>query len=556
MIGPLFNALDVDLGQWKALMRFTLRSANRTPRAMLGQHSRNQGTELNRSLIPFFLINLLYGFAYSMMVFIPPSLDWSVFLIFSMISVSVGLTMLVEFGSLIIAPEEYPVLSYRPVSSRTYFAVKASFTMLYVILTTLSLGLPSCVAMAFKSSQSFSSLHFRPEILAAAVAAIILLGLATALGMVILYTSVLRFIRSTLLQSVLSILQVMMSMVIFGSYIFLPRMIGADGADAASGLPGWLFLMPQSWFASVVYLTDGTGGVLTVLGVCAAALMSLVIFPVALSRISYSYAQDLSRSLTESVPDAPVRNEQTRHRAFRIFSDHETRAMAILVWGQFKSDTQFRMSILGMLPLVLFYLYMGLNERQAAFDPFNSTLKEVLRTAFIYLPLLLFPIILVDGIAKSSSHHATWIFFSSPVDRALLILSMEKLLYRFFMVPYILFLAAVFLYLIPDVLHALLHALLLLIFSALSLKLLFLLYPRIPFNRPAHFAETATMAGIMTSVIPLLMTGGLLMLFPVIYSGFISYGISIAILLALNVLFEMMLKGRVARYVRRTEYVW
>lgn len=556
MTGRLFTALDVDLVQWKALMRFTLRSANRTPRAMLGQHSRNQGTELNRSLIPFFLLNMLYGFAYSIMVFMMPSLEWSVFIIFSMISVAVGMTMLMEFGSLIVAPEDYPVLSYRPVSSRTYFAVKASFTLFYVILTTLSIGLPSCVAMALRSSASFSAIHFRPEIFASAVISIVLLGVSTALGMIVLYTSVLRYIRSSILQGVLNLLQVLMSMIIFGSYILLPQLFGKNGRGVAETVPDWVYLLPQTWYASLVYLTDGTGGMLTMMGAGAALLMTAVVFPAALVRISFSYAQDLSRTLTESVPTPVVRNVPFRRRIFRSFSGHETRAMAVLVWGQFKSDTQFRMSILGMVPLVLFYLFMGLNNRQVSFDPFGSTLKQVLQTAFIYIPLLVFPVVLTEGIAKSRSHSATWIFFSSPVDRAQLILSMERLLYRFFMVPYVVFLATAFYFLIPDLLHGLLHAVLLLLFSAISLKLLFLIYPRIPFNRPVQFAEKVTMAGILTSVIPLLMTVGMLMLFPTIYTGLLSYGISIIVLLAVYLLLERMLKRRVERYVLRTEYVW
>ncbi|NUN71348.1 MAG: hypothetical protein HUU02_16745 [Bacteroidetes bacterium] len=556
MIDRLFAMLDVDRAQWTALMRFTLRSANRTPRVMLGQHSRNQATELNRSLIPFFLVNLMYGLAYCIMVFMMPSLSWSVFIIFSMTSVAVGMTMLLEFGSLIVAPEDLPVLAYRPVSSRTFFAVKAAFTLFYVILTTLSLGLPSCVAMALRSSESFTVLHFRPEIFFAAVIGIVLLGMATALGMIILYTSVLRYIRSSLLQGVLNFLQVMMSMVIFGSYILLPQLFGKNGPGISETLPDWMYLFPQTWYASMVYLMDGTGGMFAVIGAGAAVVLTAAVFPAALLRIANTYVEDIARSVTEYTP---AHGEQTipfRRRVFRSFSGHETRAMAVLVWGQFKSDTQFRMSILGMVPLVLFYLYMGLIKQEVTFDPFGSTLKDVLQTAFIYIPLLIFPVVLTEGVAKSRSHAATWIFFTLPVDRAQLILSMEKLLYRFFMMPYVVFLAGAFYVLIPDLLHGVLHAFLLLLFSAVTLKILFLIYPRIPFNRPVQFAEKVTMAGILTSVIPLLMTVGMLMLFPTIYAGFLSYGISITVLLATYMLLERMLRRRVEQYVLRTEYVW
>lgn len=556
MIRRFIEAMDVDFDQWKTLMRYFLKSANRTQRSVAGQISREQSGELNKALIPFFLINLVYGIAYGMFVLMLPSLMWSVFLVLSMITVTVAMTMLVEFGSLIAAPDDYSVLAYRPVSSRTYFAVKASFILFYVVLTSLSLGLPGSLMMAVKTSFSMHSFQFRFEIFFAAVLAVLFLGISTALTMILLYTSVLRFIRTALLQTILSILQVGMSLAVFGSYMIIPKMIGAQGANLGTELPAWSFLLPQSWFASFIYLADGGITLYTVAAACAGLIFIAAVLPAALTKISLSYTDHLSKAYSESVSKHTVRSGRKERSSLWRISNHEMRAMSVLLIAQFRSDTQFRMSLLGMIPMMGFYLYIGLVENSIQFDPFFSTQQDIMRSIFIYMPLLLFPVILVESVSKSRTHLATWIFFSTPADRSQLILSVEKLLFRFYMLPYIVLLAICFTFLIPDIVHGMLHAVLLLCFSAVSIKLLFYIYPRIPFNRPVQFAEKLSMLSILLSMVPLILTGGLVYLIPTIYSGMFSYSVALIVMIGSIVLLERLLKKKTIAYAQKIEFQW
>ena len=553
MIQQLFTAVGVDYHQWRVMMHYSLQSANRSVRSLGGQQPKDQGKAVNKALVTFFIMNIIFGIAYSMMVLAIPSLSWSVFFVFSIIAISIGMTMLVEFGSLIISPEDYTVLSYQPISSRTYFAVKISFTFVYVFLTSLSLGLPSCIMFAFKNSKSISSLTFQPGIIIASLFAVVLLGISVSMLMILFYTTIMRFIKQSHLQNILSMLQMIMSFLIFGSYVILPKMMRDLDLGNGDILPTSLYFFPQSWFASIVFLANGSSNTATYIGALTGMLMFVAIIPMALGKISLSYAEDLSRTVSES--QTSIKKGSGKATSSLWFtSEFETRAMALLVWGQFKHDTQFRLSILGMLPLTIFYLFMGLNRSDVEFDPFYFTMNDVMQSAFLYLPLLFLPTVLVEGTSKSRSYLASWIFFATPVSKAELILAMEKLLFRFYMLPYILFLGSVFFFIIPNGFHVVMHSIILLLFSAVTIKLLFIMYPRIPFSRPAQFAEKATITGLIIGILPFIVTIGLLFLFPLIYSTEISYGISILVFVSIYFWFDHVLKKRVMKKVNNAEY--
>ena len=72
-------------------------------------------------MLALFTFRTLNAFLYSFM-----------FLAYSM--VMVAFIVLSEFGATIISPDDYEILGHRPIASRTYFAVKLSNLLFYVLV--------------------------------------------------------------------------------------------------------------------------------------------------------------------------------------------------------------------------------------------------------------------------------------------------------------------------------------------------------------------------------------------------------------------------------------
>ena len=58
-----------------------------------------------------------------------------------------AVTVIMEYSSVVVNPDDHDILSHRPVSSRTYFWAKIANLFFYVSSTALSLSLPASIAM-------------------------------------------------------------------------------------------------------------------------------------------------------------------------------------------------------------------------------------------------------------------------------------------------------------------------------------------------------------------------------------------------------------------------
>ena len=158
--------------------------------------------------------------------------------------------------------------------------------------------------------------------------------------------------------------------------------------------------------------------------------------------------------------------------------------MAVLVRSQFRNDQRFRMTVLGILPLTLVYVFMGVRDGTMV-DPFVAAHGgHASPFSLVTVAVLMFPSLLQMGFSRSESFQAAWVFFASPTDRNRIIQSAKNVLAAFFLLPYLAFVAALYLYFVHNVWHVALHVGFLGLLSYLALQVMVLLDPELPFSRP------------------------------------------------------------------------
>jgi hypothetical protein len=543
MLRYLLEWFGVDYDQWRALVRISLKIDFRVAAgsSMFGQR-RQSGY---RVLLPLLIFYLVTGAFFAAMVLFNKDVFFTgtVFLTYSMFMI--GALVLIEYHSVVISPDDYAILGYQPLSSRTYFAVKLTNALFYTALLTTALALFPIVAYFF-------TLGFNPALGLAAVLAVYLSTGATTLGMIILYAGVVRYVHPKRLNRALSYLQLTLSLLIYGGYAVLPEMIDKESLASMSLHKTFaLFLHPATWFASYLDLAAGRWGAAELLPAIASLALLVLLVRQAAGKLSLDYSERLA-ALTSATEGRRTTSAPSTRRSI-FFKRYEGRAVALLIRCQFKYDQKFRLGVLGILPLTIFYLFLGLRDGPFP-DPFVNPELEFGRAGLLYLAIMLFPIMLKTTLVSSDSYQASWIFYATPADKERLVLSMKDFVMVYFVLPYLLFIGAIFTYFFKNAMHVFLHLIVLLVLAHILLQVAVLMSPDLPFSQPVRKGERSGRILIAVLIAPLITMLLLPALFAWAYPRPNVFAAMLAGLMAITLLLEKAVAVRVHRVSRRLQF--
>jgi len=243
----LFSAIGIDYQQWKALTVVALKNDFRS--TSLGQRMDSREVRVVFSLLFQAVFYTLFGtmIAYVVWASRDPWLTGTIASTY--IAFIVGTAVVLDHHSVISSPVDYAVLGFRPVSSRTYFAVKLTNILVYTTaLTTVAAWVPLLVALVRHGWGISAALLL--DIYASSTAT----TLAIALG----YATVLRAVGPDAIERVLSYVQMIMSFAVYGGQ-FLISGILSQSRPGNWAMPEtlWLLIWPGTWFGSYLALADG-----------------------------------------------------------------------------------------------------------------------------------------------------------------------------------------------------------------------------------------------------------------------------------------------------------
>jgi hypothetical protein len=224
-----------------------------------------------------------------------------------------------------------------------------------------------------------------------------------------------------------------------------------------------------------------------------------------------------------------------------LFTRDEPRAVALLVRAQFRYDMRVRLGVLSIIPLTLLYMYIGAREGATA-DPFARGPSN--QFDLMSYAVLLFPSILVQQLAASDAYRAAWIYFTTPADRAALVMAVKNIVVAFFLLPYAVFLVAALSWRFGHLGHAIVHAGFLLLLGMLALQSAVLVSPRLPFASPP---AKATGNAVMIIWMTVTMAASLITIVVVqrwVYRGWSRVAIAAAVLLLITAVLDQLLYSR------------
>jgi hypothetical protein len=535
----LFDLLGVDFVQWKALTLAALKMDFRTTPMGAAHH---RAAHRTFTLVSVNVFYLFMGGIASMIVIAINDVLLSGTIIVTYLMFMVGAMILMDHHSVITSPDDYMLLGFRPISSRTYFAARLTNVLVYTLALTTVFGILPMITLAFDRGHRIGL---------ASVPAFYLATIFTTLAIVMGYAGLLRLVGASRLKQALSYLQLVMGFLSYGGYFAMSSVMDR-GALAALTMPAspFLWLYPATWFASYLALAAGRHDLSLIVRtiVSLAALVGLA--SVVGGRLTLSYAERLGALTTAT---AAPRAANARRRRPVWFRTGEARAVALLVRAQFRHDQKFRMSILSVLPLTILYVFMSMRHGPLP-DPFELGWRRAGDVMLITLAVLAFPTTLRMSLSRSDSYKASWIYFASPADRARLVRATKNVLIAFFLLPYLAFVAVFLDYFIRRPVHVVVHIGFLGLLSHLFLQIVILIDPALPFSEPMQKgtrsgAMLLTMFSAITSgfvVVPLLAT--------FVYVSPLRIVLAAAALAAAGAGLDALTRVRIARMAERMEF--
>jgi hypothetical protein len=308
----------------------------------------------------------------------------------------------------------------------------------------------------------------------------------------------------------------------------------------------WMWANPAAWFAALVRVTAGAVPAPVWIAAAAAAALSVACIPLAGGRLSLDYAQRLGES--SAIAERPRKRTGFRLPGFRRA---ESRAVALLIAAQFRFDQKFRMAILGIVPLIFFYLLLGL-QQGALVDPFTGGMRSA-AGAPVYMAVVFMPMTLQASLQYSDGWRAAWIFFATPASAARLIISAKNFVAVWFLGGYLLLLAGIWSFYYDRIWHAFFHAALIGLLAHTLLQLAVLVKPALPFaseprrtDRSSRLYTVFFFGSLFAAILPIFL--------PLVYERPPLLAAIIAIMLFVTAALEFTLRLRVNEAIGDLEF--
>lgn len=530
----------VDRHQLRTLVRTALRldwrGSTNPFGAMRSQRSRIPG------LVAVLGIDLFISAFYGVLMPRLPGLFEALVIIGMGPLVLVAMQVLIEFNQIIITPADYHIAACHPVNSRTFFTAKLFHLLFYVTLLAFACGLiPAIIAIfAFDSFLAFPVVlvHFW------------LVSMFSAVFVITVFVSLLRGLNRLRMEQIAGYVQIAMILLFYSSFSFFPSQAKSIIANVRIENIPWIGVFPTYWFAAPVRLAQ-QGFDWRLVGLWAlglALLAGMLLF--ALNYLSLSYARLIGDSAAPLVATRRRRVPVAIRRLFYRVTDPETRALALLAWGQFKHDFQFRMQVIWIIPMMIFAFIYSVMSNAAPTDPFGPRPENSGADSMLPLFFVMSVMAMQTAMAQSKAWESAWVFCTSPINRRRMALASKRIALGLLILVVVPVVTAGYFWFFGNLLHTVLHVAFLTALAVFGTTVMSLINVRLPFSTANAYgrftfeAFLTNVAMIVILIVPivLVMTRG--------YGGYAGWGIIMVITIALIAILIPLQNRRIDNKVR------
>lgn len=188
--------------------------------------------------------------------------------------------------------------------------------------------------------------------------------------------------------------------------------------------------------------------------------------------------------------------------------------MNLLLRVQFRENLKYRMAVLSIIPLTMFYGFLSLFSGGMS-DPFLDASNHAMQSLVLYMGIGVIPFLLHAGVSVSESPEAAWIIRSAPITLTELALALaDRFIWRV-MVPLHVLLMVYMVLVFHNSVNGLIHGLHIFLLNVIVLYSRFLVRPLPPFSQPVGKTSQSSR------------TLGVLLLLPLLYFAYLESVLSL-----------------------------
>ena len=540
--------LGVDWIQFKALLITSIRMDFRGSRGSTGRR---------RRVSPIVWSLIIYGVMGGSLA--GSVVDQTAPFLYSLLVLAYAMVMMIfavvlELGNTILATDEAEVLAHRPMSYRTYFLAKLGNLVFYVLLMGTALCLiPSLVGMAVGGSRWYFPLVF---LLVATVS-----NLATAGGVVLVYTGLLRAMGHDRFKDTLVYVQIVITFVVFFSYQIILRVSRESVGESADVAGRWLFAVPPAWFAGgIQYLLGLDRGMDGWLGLVGGGItVLLAVFACRRTAVEFGSLLTEPRSVWSVGESSPRRESRGVGGLSRwmggILRFSETRAGFHFASIMLRKDRFVKMGIYPVFGIPLALVGLAILEKDLA-DPFDggSLLGGSGTSAMIAFSVFFVLFFSLRGLTRSRDWEAAWIYRVVPmVSPGRFYQGVKMAVVLQLMLPFCVLLGIIYCTQIPLV-HGMKHTVSLFLMGLVAFSVFSFSMRDYPFSKKWEKGEGIQRFGVLLWGVPFL--GLFSLVQSVAYRSPIRWWLSQCGLFVLFIALESLAARRLDWRLRQDEFVF
>jgi len=421
LAAPLLQKIHVDLNHLKAILIAKLTMDNRRPAAFQQMQRSKEKKEINSATLGTMLISFIMGLFFLFSLMIGDDLTTKLTVFFSMFIFMLAATLITDFTSVLIDTRDNLIILPKPINDATFVTARLLHIAIHINKLILPLAFPSLIALIFIGGIA-TIIPFLFMLLFASLLSIFLINAV--------YIIILKIVKPSKFQSVISYFQIAFAIFIYGGYQLLPRMMEKAGMENMNiSLIKNIHFYPPFWFAdtcvSLSTWTFSFGSMLSILlsiGIPALSIYMVIkyfapSFNRQLSMIT-SRVAEISKSDTNNADVSAAKAPWVNKIARWLTKEHHELMGFLFTWKMMSRSRDFKMKVYPAFGYVLVMIVIMVFRSKSFSISDVSDLTSEGKTFFIlciYICSLL-PISAINQIAYSDKFKASWIFAMSPIE--------------------------------------------------------------------------------------------------------------------------------------------
>lgn len=445
---PVLEKTGVDTKQLYEILKIKLLMDGRRPSAMFaGRRKATANTGKASTSWAVSLVTVIMGvlIGLALFAFKMPLVAQTVY--FSVFMVLMALTLITDFTTVLLDVRDQYILLPRPVNDRTLAVSRILHISIYVFRLAFLQGLPGIIMIGFVDGLLAVPL-FVIQIIQATFLSILLVN--------VVYLILMKTVSPQRFKDIISYFQIVFSIIIFGAYYLLPRLINVAVLTQIDLLHyTWSYFLPPVWIAALneVLIHPNRATLLTsfmaIVGVTAPLaglwLVAKVLAPGFNKQLAVAATSD-GKPATP-VPAGTIRKPKfdlVGRLANLVAADRIENAGFRITWKLAARIREFKIKVYPAFAYVpIYFLYFTLNGKGSVGE---RVYKIQTGSGYIFLVYLSTFIIssILQHISFSEKFKPAWVYYALPIKQPGKILSgMFKAVVTLYYLPYCLVLGAV-----------------------------------------------------------------------------------------------------------------